>query len=74
MESNTSNTSNDNKKEVSFTNPVLEENVSNKVSISKDDLKIILNILIVCAKRNAFELEEYKVIGELNNRLKLLDK
>ncbi len=64
---------NNNKKEVSFTNPVPvpEKNIS-KVSISTDDLKIILNIITVCAKRNAFQLEEYKVISELNDRLKLL--
>ena len=60
------------KKDITFNNPVLESNVPNQVPkqvlISKDDLKIILNILTVCAKRNAFQLEEYKVIGELNDR------
>ena len=47
------------------------QNQSN-VTLSLDDLKIILNILLVVSKRGGFILEEYKIVGELFDRLKLL--
>lgn len=50
---------------------IVNENQSN-VSLSLDDLKIILNILVVVSKRGGFLLEEYKIVGELFDRLKLL--
>lgn len=40
-----------------------------KVTISEDELKLMINTIIVCSKRGAFQLEEYKVISELHSSL-----
>jgi len=50
---------------------IVSEN-KNSITISKEDFQAILNILVVISKRGAFLLEEYKVVGELFNRLKVL--
>ena len=52
---------------------VISEN-KNSITLSKEDLQTILNILVVVSKRGAFLLEEYKLVGELFNRLKILSK
>jgi len=44
----------------------------NNVTLSIDDFKTILNVLVVVSKRGGFLLEEYKTVGELFDRLKLL--
>lgn len=44
----------------------------NSITLSKDDFKTIINILVVVSKRGGFLLEEYRVVGELFDRLKLL--
>jgi hypothetical protein len=87
MENNGSNESNENKnetvssnvtnhndgeKKVIFTNPAINKK-ANEIIIDKYDIKLILNILNVCSKRGAFQLEEFKIIGELNDKLKLLN-
>ena len=50
---------------------VVSEN-QNSITLSKDDLKTILNVLVVISKRGGFLLEEYKVVGELFDRLRVL--
>lgn len=44
----------------------------NSISILKTDHKLIVNLLIVLSKRGAFNIDEYKVIGDLYERLKKL--
>jgi len=50
---------------------VVSEN-QNSITLSKDDFLTILNVLVVVSKRGGFLLEEYKVVGELFDRLKVL--
>jgi hypothetical protein len=50
---------------------VVSEN-QNSITLSKDDFQTILNVLVVVSKRGGFLLEEYKVVGELFDRLKVL--
>lgn len=50
---------------------VVGEN-QNSITLSKDDFQTILNVLVVISKRGGFLLEEYKVVGELFDRLKVL--
>lgn len=50
---------------------VVSEN-QNFITLSKDDFQTILNVLVVVSKRGGFLLEEYKVVGELFDRLKVL--
>ncbi len=50
---------------------VVSEN-PNSITLSKDDFQTILNVLVVVSKRGGFLLEEYKVVGELFDRLKVL--
>jgi hypothetical protein len=50
---------------------VVGEN-QNSITLSKDDFQTILNVLVVVSKRGGFLLEEYKVVGELFDRLKVL--
>lgn len=50
---------------------VVSEN-QNSIILSKDDFQTILNVLVVVSKRGGFLLEEYKVVGELFDRLKVL--
>lgn len=50
---------------------VVSEN-KNSITLSKDDFQTILNVLVVVSKRGGFLLEEYKVVGELFDRLKVL--
>lgn len=40
-----------------------------KIIISENELKIIINTIIVCSKRGAFQLEEYEVISYLYKSL-----
>jgi hypothetical protein len=40
-----------------------------KVTISEDELKLMINTIIVCSKRGAFKLEEYEVVGSLYKSL-----
>ena len=49
---------------------IVTEN-QNSVIISKDDLKLILDILVVISKRGGFLIEEYKAVGEVFDRLKV---
>jgi len=56
--------------EVKF-DTVVSEN-KNSITLSKDDFQTILNVLVVVSKRGGFLLEEYKVVGELFDRLKVL--
>lgn len=56
---------------VKFEN-VVSENQNSTITLSKDDFKTILNVLVVVSKRGGFLLEEYKVVGELFDRLKVL--
>ena len=51
---------------------VVNEDQSSKITLSKDDLQTILSVLVVISKRGGFQLEEYKVIGELFERLKVI--
>ena len=39
------------------------------VTISKELLKILQNVLVVVSKRGGFVLEEYKVVADLNEKL-----
>ena len=55
---------------VKFDNVVSEN--TNTITLSKDDFQTILNILVVVSKRGGFLLEEYKVVGELFDRLKVI--
>ena len=50
---------------------VVSEN-QNSITLSKDDFQTILNVIVVVSKRGGFLLEEYKVVGELFDRLKVL--
>lgn len=50
---------------------VVGEN-QNSITLLKDDFQTILNVLVVVSKRGGFLLEEYKVVGELFDRLKVL--
>ena len=56
---------------VKFEN-VVDENQISTITLSKDDFKTIINILVVISKRGGFLLEEYKVVGDLFDRLKVL--
>ena len=47
------------------------ENSNNK-ELSQDDIKIMLDIIVVISKRGGFQLEEYKIVSELYEKLKLL--
>ena len=51
---------------------VVTENQNSTITLSKNDFQTILNTLIVISKRGGFLLEEYKVIGELFERLKVM--
>ena len=51
---------------------LLSKSQQKGVTISEDDFKCILNILIILSKRGAFQLEEYKVVGDLFDRLKMV--
>ena len=44
------------------------------ISIKKEDLTLILNLLIIINKRGGFLLEEYSVVGELYTNLMKLRK
>jgi hypothetical protein len=44
----------------------------NSITLSKDDFQTILNVIVVVSKRGGFLLEEYKVVGELFDRLKVI--
>ena len=53
-------------------NESLQTNSEKKeINISEDDFKLILNILIVLSKRGAFNIDEYNLVGDLFNRLKI---
>lgn len=39
------------------------------VTVSKELLKILQNVLVVVSKRGGFVLEEYKVVADLNEKL-----
>ena len=39
-------------------------------SVSKKHMVLMFNMINVCAKRGAFQAEEFKVIGELHEYLK----
>lgn len=41
-------------------------------NITKNDIKLMLNILNIISKRGGFILDEYEIIGEFNKRLKAL--
>lgn len=56
---------------VKFEN-VVNKNQNSTITLSKDDFQTILNVLVVVSKRGGFLLEEYKVVGELFDRLKVL--
>lgn len=51
--------------------PSNTENSNNK-ELSQDDIKIMLDIIVVISKRGGFQLEEYKIISGLYEKLKLL--
>lgn len=57
--------------EVLSNKKVLEDNL---VNITRDDLNLIINLLIIINKRGGFLLEEYISIGELYSKLVLLKK
>jgi hypothetical protein len=59
-----------NESELNFDTLVSEN--QNNITLTKSDFQTILNILIVVSKRGGFLLEEYKVVGELFDRLKVL--
>ena len=72
MDSNSENSSDNSS--VKF-DTIIDENENqnqNNVTLSIDDFKTILNVLVVVSKRGGFLLEEYKTVGELFDRLKLL--
>lgn len=72
MDSNSENSSENSS--VKF-DTIINENENqnqNNVTLSIDDFKTILNVLVVVSKRGGFLLEEYKTVGELFDRLKLL--
>lgn len=53
----------------------LEENsltkvVEDTVPVTKNDVKLILNILQIINQRGGFVLDEYQIVGELNKKLK----
>jgi CO dehydrogenase/acetyl-CoA synthase alpha subunit len=43
--------------------------IENTVAIKKDDLTLILNLLIIINKRGGFLLEEFGVVGDLYSNL-----
>ena len=43
-------------------------------TLSKNDLNTMLEIILVISKRGGFQLEEYKIVSELYEKLKLLLK
>lgn len=47
-----------------------------KVTVTAKDLKIVLSVLSAGASRGLFKLEEFSVLGELNDSIKksLIDK
>lgn len=49
---------------------LLTKSKQNEVIISEEDFKCILNILVVLSKRGAFQIDEYKIVGNLFDRLK----
>ena len=49
---------------------LLTKSKQNEIIISEEDLKCILNILIVLSKRGAFQIDEYKIVGNLFHGLK----
>jgi hypothetical protein len=72
MDSNSENSSDNSS--VKF-DTIINENENqnqNNVTLSIDDFKTVLNVLVVVSKRGGFLLEEYKTVGELFDRLKLL--
>ena len=55
----------------------LEENsvtkvAENTVPVTKNDVKLMLNILQVVTQRGGFVLDEFQIVGELNKKLKAL--
>lgn len=69
--------------EVTKVTKVTEENNStakkvqvpdDSISIKKEDLTLILNLLIIINKRGGFLLEEYSVVGDLYTNLMKLRK
>lgn len=63
---------------VSSTELKLEENsvtkvAENTVPVTKNDVKLMLNILQIVTQRGGFVLDEFQIVGELNKRLKQLD-
>lgn len=62
---------------VSNTELKLEENsvtnvAENTVPVTKNDVKLMLNILQVVTQRGGFVLDEFQIVGELNKKLKAL--
>lgn len=62
---------------ISSTELKLEENTVTKVSentvpVTKNDVKLMLNILQIVTQRGGFVIDEFKIVGELNTRLKAL--
>ena len=43
--------------------------VKKNITISENELKTIINTIIVCSKRGVFQLEEYEVISNLYKSL-----
>lgn len=55
----------------------LEQNVESKskednIEISKNDIKLMTNILEVVSKRGGFVLDEFQIVGDFNKRLREL--
>ena len=42
------------------------------ISITEEEFNILINIFTICSKRGVFQIDEYKIIGELFERIKRL--
>jgi hypothetical protein len=42
------------------------------IKLNEEEYNLLLNIFIICSKRGVFQIDEYKIIGELYERIKKL--
>lgn len=44
------------------------------INLTEDEYNILINILVICSERGVFKINEFKIVGELFERIKTLNK
>lgn len=62
-----------NDKEINFKNNINDNKNTNSNTLLKSDIQIIINILTISAKRGTFTIDEFKIVSDIYDKLKLLN-